>query len=49
MAFANKTLQSNCNLIVYLPIKAARTDKAPMQSPPNAAAVGMYLIDFRNY
>lgn len=45
--FANKTLQSNCYLIVYSPIKSARTDKAPMQSPPNAAAVGMYLKDFR--
>lgn len=49
MAFANKTLQGNCYLIAHLPIKSARTDKAPMQSPPNAAAVGMYLKDFRNY
>lgn len=36
-------------LLVYLPIKSARTDKAPMQSPPNAAAVGMYLKDCKNY
>lgn len=27
-----------------LPRKSASTDKAPMQSPPNAAAVGMYLF-----
>lgn len=25
------------------PMKSAMTDKAPMQSPPKAAAVGMYL------
>ena len=27
------------------PIKSARTDKAPIQRPPKAAAVGMYLYD----
>lgn len=26
------------------PIKSARTDNAPMQRPPKAAAVGMYLL-----
>ena len=26
------------------PIKSARTDKAPIQRPPKAAAVGMYLL-----
>lgn len=26
------------------PRKSAKTDKAPMQRPPKAAAVGMYLI-----
>jgi len=26
------------------PMKSARTERAPMQSPPNAAAVGMYLL-----
>ena len=25
------------------PMKSARTDRAPMQRPPKAAAVGMYL------
>jgi len=25
------------------PIKSAKTDKAPIQRPPKAAAVGMYL------
>lgn len=26
------------------PMKSAKTESAPMQSPPNAAAVGMYLF-----
>ena len=26
-----------------LPIKSAKTDRAPIQRPPKAAAVGMYL------
>lgn len=25
------------------PMKSAKTDRAPMQRPPKAAAVGMYL------
>jgi hypothetical protein len=25
------------------PMKSANTERAPIQSPPNAAAVGMYL------
>ena len=31
--------------VMDLPIKSAKTDRAPIQSPPNAAAVGMYLKD----
>lgn len=27
------------------PRKSAKTDRAPMHKPPNAAAVGMYLED----
>ena len=28
------------------PIKSAKIDKAPIQTPPNAAAVGMYLFKY---
>jgi len=28
------------------PIKSARTERKPIQRPPKAAAVGMYLLSF---
>ena len=36
------------NDTTFLPMKSAKTDRAPIHSPPKAAAVGIYLIKTKN-